>query len=70
MNCTALESVTLAGELDCVFASAFEGCTSLTDIYYNGYQAWFTQGIVGQLQVPNTVTVHCTDGDFTIEPIA
>lgn len=36
LNCTGLESVTLSANLGSIGEKAFDGCTSLKDVYYDG----------------------------------
>ena len=49
--------------IDC----AFYGCSSLTDIIYNGTKAEWQKITKGDEWTWSTgdITVHCTDGDLT-----
>lgn len=35
-NCTSLKTVTIPVSVTCIDDDAFDGCTSLTDIYFTG----------------------------------
>lgn len=56
-KCTSLESVTLSKNLESISPSAFGGCTSLKDVYYDGTEAQW-KNISGIEGCFDGVTIH------------
>ena len=56
-KCTSLESVTLSKNIESILPSAFGGCTSLKDVYYDGTEAQW-KNISGIEGCFDGVTIH------------
>ncbi len=72
-NCTALEKVTFGSALKEITAGAFDGCKSLRDVYYAAdLEHWraVSVGMAGRDDPLLTATLHTTDGDSTVFPVA
>jgi len=67
-SCTSLTSVTIPEGVTSIGKFTFYSCTKLEDITYKGTKAeWnsISKGSSWHLMCP-TITVHCTDGDITV----
>jgi len=67
-GCKSLTSITIPNSVTSIGKSAFDYCSSLTDVYYDGTkEQWSTIKIGdGNSYYLTKSTIHCTDGD--IEP--
>ena len=69
--CSSLESITIPSTVTS-FDTNFRGCASLTTINYGGTINQWRELCPGQLfspfePGPESVVVHCTDGDITVD---
>ena len=64
--CTGIKTITIGANVTGIPARAFEGCSGLTDIYYQGTKAQWNAIDKGANWNLNTgsYTIHCTDGDI------
>ena len=66
-NCDKMTSLTLPNSIETISENAFYGCSSLTDVYYNGTQEeWNEVTILSGNDVFNSVTMHFHTHSFTI----
>lgn len=65
--CTSLESVTIPSSVTEIGRYAFNGCSVLTDIYFNGTTEQWNAISKGDRwdDYTGNYTVHCTDGDIS-----
>ncbi len=60
---TALTSVTIPKNVSGIDEYAFQGCTSITDVYYGGTKAEWNGIVISDYNESLTnATIHCTDG--------
>ena len=67
--CSSLTNVTIPSNITSIGSDAFYVCWYLTSITYGGTKAQW-KDIVKNVDMDgdhNTITVHCTDGDITVE---
>lgn len=61
-----LTSVTIPNSIESIEKKAFNGCSSLTDIYYNGtIEQWNEITIDSDNAEINNATIHCSDGNIS-----
>lgn len=72
-NCSALPAITVPATVSSISPFAFLGCTSFKDIYYAGTKEQWSKinvsdkGTPTQLYLSNPTTVHCSDGEITLD---
>ena len=68
-SCTSLTTLTIPKSVTKIEGGIFNGCTALTEITYTGTMAeWNAIDITRWSYITAiTVTVHCTDGDLTVD---
>lgn len=57
-DCTGIVSVKIPGMVNYIAEDAFEGCTDLTDIYFDGTEERWEK-LMSRPELPEGVTVHC-----------
>ena len=62
--CLSLKDITIPDSVTSIAKFAFSGCDILKDIYFNGpIPRWNAFGF-NECKIPDSITVHCTDGDI------
>lgn len=64
-ECYALTTVTIPASMTQIQSTAFLQCIALQDIYFGGTKAQWDAIEKGSDAIPDSATVHCTDGDIT-----
>lgn len=63
-NCSKITGIVVPREIYTIGKNAFEGCTSLTDIYYKGTERDWNK-MLSKPDLPEGVTLHLEEGEMT-----
>ena len=67
-SCTSLENITIPSSVTNMnHDSIFESCSGLTEINYGGTIEAFKASGFRTKSTSQTITVHCSDGDYTVQ---
>ena len=68
LGCSKLKSIVIdSPALRLIEAGALDGCTSLTEIYFNGTYADFQKISIEEQNIDQTITVICSDASVKIK---